>query len=81
VLGRAEPALHHARRCLAIAESHQLQRWLFASAFEALARAHAVAGDRDEAAGWKARAQAAVAEIEEPEDRQIVEGDIATLPV
>lgn len=81
VLGRAEPSLHHARRCLAIAEEHELERWLVASAFEALARAHAVAGDPAKAREWKARAESTVAEIAEPEERQIVEGDIATLPV
>ena len=80
-LGRGEPALHHARRCLALAEEHELERWLFASAFEGLARAHAAAGDRDAAAAWKARAEAAAREIDEAEERQIVEGDIATLPV
>jgi hypothetical protein len=81
VLGRGEPAIHHARRCLAAAEQHELERWLFASAFEALARAHAVAGDRAEAVDWKRRAEAAAAELAEPEEREIVEGDIATLPV
>lgn len=80
-LGRGEPALHHARRCLALAEANELPAWLFASAFEALARAHAAAGDGTEAAGWKARAQAAAERIEDPEERGIVEGDIATLPV
>ena len=49
VLGRGEPAVHHARRCLEIAEEHGLERWLFASAFEGLARALAVAGQREEA--------------------------------
>lgn len=80
-LGRGEAALHHARRCLAIAEEHELDRWLFASAFEGLARAHAVAGDPAKATEWKARAEAAVAEIPDPEDREIVEGDLATLPI
>ncbi|MFL5754688.1 MAG: MerR family transcriptional regulator [Chloroflexota bacterium] len=80
-LGRGEPAVHHGRRCLEIAEEHELERWLFASAFEGLARAHAAAGDRRTAEEWKGRAEAAVRDIEEPEERQIVEGDIATLPV
>ena len=80
-LGRAEPALHHARRCLALAEEHELARWLLASAFEGLARAHAAAGDRPAAAEWKVRAEAAAREIDGAEERQIVEGDIATLPV
>jgi DNA-binding transcriptional MerR regulator len=80
-LGRGEPALHHARRCLALAEEHELERWLFASAFEGLARAYATAGDRATAAEWKRRAEAAAATIDEKEEREIVEGDIATLPV
>jgi DNA-binding transcriptional MerR regulator len=80
-LGRGEPALHHARRCLALVEEHGLERWLVASAFEGLSRAHAAAGDAATAADWKARAQAAAREIEEAEEREIVEGDIATLPV
>ena len=81
VLGRGEPALHHARRCLEIAEQHELDRWLVASAYEALARASAVAGDRATAADWKVRAQATIAEVDDPDDRQVVEADIATLPV
>jgi DNA-binding transcriptional MerR regulator len=81
VLGRGEPALHHARRCLEITEGHKAERWLLASAYEALARASAVAGDRAGAAEWKQKAQATMAEVEDADDRQIVEGDIATLPV
>lgn len=81
VLGRAEPAVHHARRCLQLVEEHHVEAWLLASAFEGLARAHAVAGDREAAEEWKARAVAAAAGIEEPEERQVVEGDIATLPL
>src|SRR5713101_1922567 len=50
VLGRAEPALHHAQRCLEIceAEPSALEDWDLPFAFEALARAHAVAGDTAE---------------------------------
>jgi ATP/maltotriose-dependent transcriptional regulator MalT len=81
VLGRGEPAVHHARRCLQLAEEHRLEAWLLASAYEGLARAHAVAGDRAAAAEWKARAEATAAGIDEAEERQVVEGDIATLPV
>ena len=51
VLGRAEPALHHARRCLEICEANPeaLEDWDLPFAHEALARAHALAGDADEA--------------------------------
>ena len=82
VLGRAEPALWHARRCVEINEANpDREDWDLASAYEAMARAVAVAGDLDEAAEWKAKAEAACAAIAEAEDREVVSQDIATLPI
>lgn len=81
VLGRGEPALHHARRCLAMAEAGGLEDWVLASASEAMARAMAAAGDRDGLEEWRARAVAATAAIADDEDREVIEGDLATLPV
>ncbi len=80
VLGRAEPALWHAGRCLEINEAAGNADWDIASAYEAMARAHMVAGDVDQVATWKAKAVAALDAIADPDDREIVEGDIATLP-
>ncbi len=80
VLGRAEPALWHARRCLEINEAAANADWDIASAYEAMARAHMVAGDVDQVATWKAKAVAALDAIADPDDREIVVGDIATLP-
>ncbi len=80
VLGRAEPALWHAGRCLEINEAAGNSDWDIASAYEAMARAHMVAGDVDQVATWKAKAVAALDAIADPDDREIVEGDIATLP-
>jgi DNA-binding transcriptional MerR regulator len=80
-LGRGEPALHHARRCLEIAEGSDVESWLRASASEAMARAHAVAGDDAAAREWKAKAETIVATIEDAEERETVEQDLATLPV
>ena len=80
VLGRAEPALWHARRCLAIVETHGLEDFDLPAAYEALARASAVAGDRLAAADWKAKATAALDGIADVDDREIIEGDLATLP-
>jgi len=45
-----------------------------------MARACAVAGDADAAAGWKAKATAALDGIADQDDRDIIEGDLATLP-
>ena len=81
VLGRGEPALHHARRCLEHAEGGESEIWLLASAYEGLARASAVGGDRAEAARWKAKAVETIAREPEQDEREVIEQDIATLPV
>ena len=82
VLGRGEPAVWHARRCVDINEANpDREDWDLASAYEAMARALAVAGDLGGAADWKARAVAACAAIAEAKDREAIGQDIATLPV
>ena len=70
VLGRGEPALHHARRCLEICEEHEIGDFDLAFAYEALARAHAVGGDAEAASRFAAEA----------DDRDAVLADLATLP-
>jgi hypothetical protein len=78
-LGRGEPALHHAQACLAICQRGPMEDWVLAAAYEALARASAVVGDLDGARGWIARARDALATIADPEDREVIEGDLASL--
>jgi DNA-binding transcriptional MerR regulator len=80
VLGRTEPALHHARRCLEICEAGDVAPFYVAEAYEAAARAHAVAGDRAGAAEAEAQAWRAAEAIEDPEERQMFEQDMATIP-
>ena len=80
VLGRAEPALYHARRCLELCEANGIGDFQLASAYEGLARAHLAAGAHEAASDWKAKALAALDGIAEADDREIVEGDLATLP-
>ena len=80
VLGRAEPALWHARRCLAINEADGRRDWDLASAYEAMARAHLAAGDLAEVAAWKAKSTDALDGIADKDDRDLIEGDLATLP-
>jgi hypothetical protein len=81
VLGRAEPAVHHARRCLDIATASTVPDWLIASAHEGLARAYAVAGQRESALASRAAAEAALAKVTDAEDRQVVQDDLASLPL
>jgi DNA-binding transcriptional MerR regulator len=83
VLGRAEPALHHARRCLEIATAGNtagtVPDWLVASAHEGLARAYLVGGQRESALAAKAAAEATLAKVTDAEDRQVVQDDLASL--
>ena len=80
VLGRPEPALWHARRCLDLCEAHGLAEWDLPAAFEALARASLVAGDAAAAAAWKAKGLAALDRIADPDDREPIEADLRALP-
>lgn len=80
VLGRPEPALHHAGRVLDICREHGIGDWDLAFAYEALARAHAVAGDAEQAREFTDQALAAAEEIAEPEERDLVIADLETMP-
>jgi len=80
--GRAEPAIYHARRCLAYCESDPdaLEEWDLPYAYEALARAHAVAGDTAEAERLAARARELSEQVRDDEDREQLTADLATIP-
>jgi hypothetical protein len=81
VLGRAEPALWHARRCLELAESapDELEPFDLPFAYEAMARAHALAGDEAEAGSWLERGRAGASEVADEDDRALLESDLATI--
>ena len=79
VLGRAEPALHHARRCVAVCEEHGLADWDLAAAWEAVARAARVAGDETAYREAMQRGRHALDGIDDPEDRRLVEADLDEL--
>jgi tetratricopeptide (TPR) repeat protein len=80
VLGRTEPALYHARRGLEICQAHGIGDWDLAFAYESLARAHAVAGDKDQARSWTEQALAAAEDIAEDEDRELLHTDLEAVP-
>jgi hypothetical protein len=79
VLGRAEPALHHARRCLAMCEEHGLGDWDLAAAWEAVARAARVARDEELYREALAHGRAALEGIADPEDRRLIATDLDAL--
>ena len=81
VLGRAEPALYHAQRCLDICREHAIGDFDVAYAYEALARASAVAGRAAEAARYVGLGRAAGERIADQEDREQFLKDLAAVPM
>lgn len=81
VLGRPEPALHHAERCLAIAEAHphNMEPFDLPFAHEALARAHGLAGNSDESKRHEQKGLELAARMDDAEDRELVLSDLGSL--
>jgi hypothetical protein len=80
VLGRAEPALHHARRVLDLCQENGIGDFDLAFAHEALARAGAGAGDAGLARRHTDQALAAAGDITDGEDRDLLLADLETIP-
>ena len=80
VLERPEPALYHARRVLDLCQDNGIGDFDLAFAYEALARAHAIAGDAALARDYTDQALAAAEDIADDEDRDIVLADLETIP-
>jgi hypothetical protein len=80
VLKRAEPALYHARRCLDICQKNGIGDFDLAYAYEALARASAVAGKKDDTERYAALGKGAGEKIAERDDREHFFADLKTIP-
>jgi DNA-binding transcriptional MerR regulator len=83
ILGHVEPALRHARRCLELVQASpdEMEEFDLPAAYEALGRAHAVAGDTAEAQRYVELGRAATAKIADDDDRAIMEADFATIRI
>lgn len=78
--GLPEPALRHARHSLEICQQNQIGDFDLAYAYEALARATALAGERDASLHWEAESRAAAEHLAERDDLDLLLEDLATLP-
>jgi uncharacterized protein YndB with AHSA1/START domain len=76
--GQGELALHHSRRCMGVCRAAELEDFDLAYAHEALARALACLG-RDDEARYELAAAHEIP-IADPEDRELVESDLAAGP-
>jgi hypothetical protein len=78
-LKRAEPALWHAQKCLEICEREGIGDFDIAFAFEAMARAHAIAGNVTECQRYSELAQAAGDQIADEENKEYFLGELGTV--
>ena len=79
VLNRAEPAAHHANRCLQICQENGIGGFDLGFAYEALARAAAVAGNAAQRDRFAALAAGCAAAITDAEDREWLDQNLKTL--
>jgi len=79
-MNRLESALYHAQRCLEICEANDIGDFDLAYAYEALARALALAGRRAESDRYVALGRAAGEKIAEQDDKDLFFGDLKTVP-
>ncbi|MGE8203490.1 hypothetical protein ACQKP0_02920 [Heyndrickxia sp. NPDC080065] len=79
VLKRPEPAIFHAKRNLEICLEHGIEDFDLAFAFEALARAHQVAGNKNEVNHYKDLALEASKNIKKEGDRNHFLNDLNTI--
>lgn len=80
VLNRPQPALYHAKRCLEICKENNIGDWDIAFAYEAMARAYAVAGEKTESEKYMKLAKEAGEQIKEKEDKDLFISDLKTVP-
>jgi hypothetical protein len=79
VLERGDAAVYHAERCLEHCTENGIGDWDLASAYEALARAHRVAGNEGESRRNLELGREALAQIADEEDREHIAKDLEEL--
>jgi hypothetical protein len=79
VLKRSEPALYHAKRCLEICKENNIGDFDIAFAYEAMARAHAIAGQKADCKKYWELAKTAGDQIKEKGDRDYFFSELKTI--
>ncbi|MDX6273267.1 MAG: MerR family transcriptional regulator, thiopeptide resistance regulator [Frankiales bacterium] len=80
-LGYGDLGAEFAKTALAEAEGwDEAPLWLRASCYEGMARACAANGDSDGRATWTARCTDALARLDDPEDRELISSQLASIP-
>ena len=79
VLGRGEPALYHAKRCLEICKENNIGDFDIAFAYEAMARAYAVGESKEECEKNTELAREAAVQIKKKEDKDYFLSELKTI--
>ena len=79
VLNRPQAALYHAQRSLDLCQANEIGDFDLAFAYEALARAYAIAGDGAVSGEYIELAMRAAEEIEDAGNREYLEGELLTV--
>ncbi len=81
ILGMPEPALYHAKRCMALSKAggEGFEDFHLPSAYEGLARACVTAGEVRTAANYLEKATKLAAKIRDSEDRKTISDQIASV--
>lgn len=79
VLGRSEPALYHAMRCLDICKENNIGDFDIAFAYEAMARAHSIARDKTKCEKHLQLAKEAGEMIKKKEDKNYFLSELKTI--
>jgi hypothetical protein len=79
VLGCAQSAIHHAKRCLALCQENGIGDFDLAFAYEALARGYAVAGDDDKSQSYLVLARQAASDVADKGNKEYVLSELETI--
>ena len=79
VLKRSGPALYHAKRCLEICKENEIGDFDIAFAYEGMARAYAIGGQKAECKKYAELAKKAGEQIKEKGDRDYFMGELKTI--
>lgn len=79
VLYKAEPALHHAKRCLDICTKNDIGDFDIAFTYEAMARAHSVVGNKDKVTKYLELAKEAGVKIEKEDDKKYFMSELESI--
>jgi len=80
ILNRPQSAKYHAERCLEICKENKIEDFDIAFAYEAMARASAVAGEKSESEKYTRLAKEAGEKIKSKEDRNYFLSEVKTIP-